>query len=170
LMTKKLNPEKITGIDISGGMLELGKQKINRLGLANRISLLPGDSENIGFPTASFDAVTVAFGVRNFENLEKGLLEMHRVLKPGGKLMALEFSKPQKGLFLPFYKIYLRHIAPRIGRIVSGNPDAYQYLNDSVNAFPEGDLFTGILEKAGFDNSYCKKLSLGICSIYCGSK
>ena len=170
MMVKRLQPEKIVGIDISKGMLELGKLKIAKLRLNHLITLREGDSEAINFPGASFEAVTVAFGVRNFQNLEKGLAEMCRVLKPGGKMMILEFSKPRKGPFLPLYKIYLRYIAPRIGKMVSGNLDAYQYLNDSVNAFPEGDVFTGILKKAGFINTYSKKLSLGICTIYCGTK
>jgi demethylmenaquinone methyltransferase/2-methoxy-6-polyprenyl-1,4-benzoquinol methylase len=170
MMATRLKAEKITGIDISEGMLELGKQKIAKLRLNHLISLQEGDSEAINFPGSSFEAVTVAFGVRNFQNLEKGLEEMRRVLKPGGKLMVLEFSKPGKGPFLPLYKVYLRYIAPRIGKIVSGNPDAYQYLNDSVNAFPEGEVFTGILKKTGFINTYSKKLSLGICTIYCGTK
>ncbi len=170
LMAKRLQPEKIVGIDISEGMLGLGKRKIAKLRLNQLITLQEGDSEAINFPGASFEAVTVAFGVRNFQNLEKGLQEMFRVLKPGGKLLILEFSKPRKGPFLPLYKVYLRYIAPRIGKMVSGNPDAYQYLNDSVNAFPEGDVFTGILKKTGFINTYSKKLSLGICTIYCGTK
>ena len=170
MMARVLRPEKITGIDISDGMLELGKLKIAKLGLNRLITLQEGDSEAINFPGASFEAVTVAFGVRNFQNLEKGLSEMFRVLKPGGKIMILEFSRPRKGPFLPLYKIYLRYLAPRIGKIVSGNLDAYQYLNDSVNAFPEGDVFAAILEKTGFINTYSKKLSLGICTIYCGTK
>jgi demethylmenaquinone methyltransferase / 2-methoxy-6-polyprenyl-1,4-benzoquinol methylase len=170
LMMKYLHPDKITGIDISEGMLELGKQKIARLQLENRISLQTGDAEEIHFPDASFDAVTVAFGVRNFQNLEKGLTEMNRVLKSGGKLVILEFSKPTKGFFLPIYKTYLRLIAPRIGKMVSGNLDAYKYLNDSVNAFPEGTAFIGILEKTGFRKTAFRKLSLGICTIYSGTK
>ena len=170
LITKILQPDRITGIDISDGMLTLGKQKIIKSGLGKIVHLQTGDGESIHFPEDSFDAVTVAFGVRNFQNLEKGLVEMRRVMKPGGKLVILEFSKPGKGLFLPFYKIYLRIIAPRIGRIVSGNAVAYQYLNDSVNAFPEGEVFIKILNKTGFTNTYLKKLSLGICTIYCGNK
>lgn len=170
MMMKLLFPERIEGIDISEAMLELGKQKIYKIQLQNQIRLQSGDAEAIHFPEASFDAVTVSFGVRNFQNLELGLSEMLRVLRPGGKLVILEFSKPASGIFLLFYKIYLRFIAPRIGKMVSGSPDAYQYLNKSVNAFPEGASFLEILEKTGYRDSYYRKLSLGICSIYCGSK
>jgi demethylmenaquinone methyltransferase / 2-methoxy-6-polyprenyl-1,4-benzoquinol methylase len=170
LMMKILKPDRITGIDISEGMLGLGKQKIVKSGFEKNVHLQNGDAESIQFPDNSFDAVTVAFGVRNFQNLEKGLAEMRRVMKPGGRLIILEFSKPGNGFFLPFYKIYLRIIAPRIGKMVSGNAVAYQYLNDSVNAFPEGGAFIRILNKTGFNDTYFKKLSVGICTIYCGNK
>jgi len=170
MMAKRLRAKKITGIDISPGMLELGRQKINKLNLSSCIRLQEGDSEAIDFPADSFDAVTVAFGVRNFQNLEKGLQEMFRVLKPGGKLMILEFSKPERGLFRLLYRTYLRHIASGIGKIISGNADAYKYLHDSVHAFPEGEDFRRILDNIRFTNIYSKKLSLGICSIYCGTK
>jgi demethylmenaquinone methyltransferase/2-methoxy-6-polyprenyl-1,4-benzoquinol methylase len=170
LMNRILQPDQITGIDISEGMLELGKQKIAKAGLEKTIRLEKGDAESIHFPDASFDAVTAAFGVRNFQNLEHGLAEMYRVLKPGGRLVILEFSKPNKGFFLPFYKFYLRLVAPRIGKIVAGNADAYKYLNDSVNAFPEGKTLIGILNKTGYKNTYFKNLSLCICTIYCGNK
>jgi len=170
MMIKQLHPERITGIDISEGMLEWGKQKITALKLGNQISLETGDAEDIPFGDASFDAVTVAFGVRNFQNLEKGLSEMRRVLRPGGKLVILEFSKPARGFFLPFYRTYLRFIAPRIGKMVSGNAEAYKYLNDSVNAFPEGVIFAGIMEKCGYRQIRLQKLSLGICTVYSGSR
>lgn len=170
MLMQQLNPDHIVGIDISVGMLDLGKQKISRLQLDSKIRLQTGDAEEIHFPDNSFDAVTVSFGVRNFQSLEKGLSEMQRVLRPGGKLVILEFSLPHRGFFLPFYKLYLRIIAPRIGKMVSGNLEAYKYLNDSVNAFPEGDVFVGILNNKGYSNTYSKKLSLGICTIYGGSK
>ena len=127
-------------------------------------------AENIHFSNHSFFAATVAFGVRNFQNLERGLSEMYRVLKPGGKLVILEFSRPEKGAFLPIYKIYLRFIAPQIGKMFSGNGEAYQYLNDSVNAFPEGEAFTTIMSGIGYLKIHTRKLSMGICSIYSGSK
>lgn len=170
MIMKLLSPERIIGIDISEGMLALGKQKIAKADLQKFIILQTGDAENIAFPDCSFDGISVSFGVRNFQNLERGLSEMYRVLKPGGKLVILEFSKPEKGFFLPFYAIYLRLIAPRIGKMFSGNPEAYKYLNESVNAFPEGNEFIGILAKTGYQHARYKKLSMGICAIYTGIK
>jgi demethylmenaquinone methyltransferase/2-methoxy-6-polyprenyl-1,4-benzoquinol methylase len=170
LTYKILHPKKITGIDISKGMLEVGRSKVEKLGLENEIELLNGDSESINFPDASFDAVTVAFGVRNFENLEKGLKEMLRVLKPGGKLVILEFSKPKQIAFKGVYNLYMKIIAPGIGNMVAKNKDAYQYLNESVQKFPEGKEFIEILKKSGYKNTYFESLTLEICSIYCGSK
>jgi demethylmenaquinone methyltransferase / 2-methoxy-6-polyprenyl-1,4-benzoquinol methylase len=167
---KYLHPEKIIGIDISEGMLNLGRQKVDKLLLSKQIELLKGDSEAINFPNETFDAITVAFGVRNFENLEQGLAEMLRVLKPGGKLVILEFSKPCNKGFKVFYNLYMNIIAPRAGRWVSKNKDAYQYLNQSVKAFPEGETFLHILQQVGFTNTSLKRLSLGICTIYCGRK
>ena len=167
---KYLRPEKIVGIDISEGMLNLGRQKVDKLLLSKQIELLKGDSEAINFPNETFDAITVAFGVRNFENLEKGLAEMYRVLKPGGKVVILEFSKPRKSGFKSLYNLYMNVIAPRAGQWVSKNKDAYQYLNQSVKAFPEGETFLHILQQVGFKNTTLKRLSLGICTIYCGSK
>jgi demethylmenaquinone methyltransferase/2-methoxy-6-polyprenyl-1,4-benzoquinol methylase len=167
---KYLHPEKITGIDISEGMLALGRQKIDKLLLSKQIELLKGDSEAINFPNETFDAITVAFGVRNFENLEKGLSEMYRVLKPGGKVVILEFSKPRKTGFKNLYNLYMNIIAPRAGQWVSKNKDAYQYLNQSVKAFPEGETFLHILQQVGFTHTSLKRLSLGICTIYCGRK
>jgi demethylmenaquinone methyltransferase / 2-methoxy-6-polyprenyl-1,4-benzoquinol methylase len=165
-----LNPQKIVGIDISTGMLDLGRKKLLKGGLDKQIELQTGDSEAINFPEASFDAVTVAFGVRNFANLEKGLSEIYRVLKPGGKLVVLEFSKPKIIGIQQFYNLYMGIVAPGVGSIFSKNRDAYQYLHDSVQKFPEGTVFTDILNKTGFKENTCKRLSLGICSIYTGIK
>ena len=165
-----LKPEKIVGIDISVGMLDLGRHKIAAKELQNTIKLFTGDSENIAFNDNEFDAVTVAFGVRNFQNLAKGLQEMRRVLQPGGKLVVLEFSKPKQVVFKQFYNLYMNVIAPAFGKLFAKNKDAYQYLNDSVQAFPEGQTFLNIMHEAGFTQTYLKSLSLGICTIYCGVK
>jgi demethylmenaquinone methyltransferase/2-methoxy-6-polyprenyl-1,4-benzoquinol methylase len=167
---KYLQPEKIVGIDISEGMLNLGREKIKKLGIEHIIELQTGDSEAINFPNDTFDAITVSFGVRNFEDLEKGLSEMYRVLKPGGKLVVLEFSKPKQRWFSGIYNLYMNVVTPGIGKMVSKNREAYQYLNSSVKAFPEGETFLHILEKSGFTETTLKRLSLGICTIYCGRK
>jgi demethylmenaquinone methyltransferase/2-methoxy-6-polyprenyl-1,4-benzoquinol methylase len=163
-------PKKITGIDISEGMLDLGRQKIRVKGLQDHITLLTGDSEEINFPDGAFDAITVAFGVRNYANLEKGLQEMLRVLKPGGKLVILEFSKPKMPGVKSFYNLYTRLVAPQAGKWIAGNKKAYKYLNDSIEAFPEGRAFIEIMEQVGYTHCYTKMLSLGICTIYSGNK
>ena len=163
-------PTHITGIDISEGMLSEGRKKIAALGLQDSIELKSGDSEQIKFNDNHFDGVTVAFGVRNFEHLETGLQEMLRVLKPGGKMVILEFSKPKQFLFKGFYNIYMNLVAPGFGKMIAKNKEAYQYLNDSVQAFPEGEAFTSIMGKVGFTSITSKKLTFGICTIYCGKK
>lgn len=165
-----LNPDKITGIDISDGMLELGRKKVEKAGFSGKIELLNGDCETINFKNDSFEAVTVAFGVRNFENLEKGLSEILRVMKPGGKLVVLEFSKPKSAVVKALYNFYMKVITPNLGKIFSKNRNAYQYLDESIQKFPEGKNFTNILDSLGYKNTYFKPLSLGICSIYCGEK
>ncbi len=169
MASKKLATAKFIGIDLSTGMLELGQKKITRLKLNDRITLQQGDSETIEFETGHFDAVMVAFGVRNYEHLHKGLAEMLRVLKPGGKLVVLEFSKPG-GLLRGPYNLYMKTIAAGIGNLLAKNKEAYQYLNDSVKAFPEGNRLLEILSEAGFRKTYLKKMTFGICTIYCGSK
>jgi demethylmenaquinone methyltransferase/2-methoxy-6-polyprenyl-1,4-benzoquinol methylase len=165
-----LKADKITGIDISDGMLAIGRQKIEKAGLQKNIELLKGDSEAILFDDNSFDAVTVAFGVRNFENLEKGLSEIKRVLRPGGKLIVLECTKPSMQVIKQFYHFYMKFITPKIGKIIAKNNDAYQYLNDSVLQFPEKENFTQILKQSGYRNAFYKTLTLGICTIYCAEK
>jgi demethylmenaquinone methyltransferase/2-methoxy-6-polyprenyl-1,4-benzoquinol methylase len=141
LTHKLLKPKNIIGIDISEGMLELGRKKITEKGLQQQIELQTGDSENIQFNDNSFDAVTVAFGVRNFQDLEKGLKEMLRVLKPNGKLVILEFSKPKQTAFKGLYKLYMNTIAPGFGKMFAKNKEAYQYLNGSIQAFPEEKIY-----------------------------
>lgn len=167
---KMLKPEKITGIDISEGMLELGRKKVEKEGLENKIRLQYGDSATINFANNTFDAVTVAFGVRNFENLENGLAEMLRVLKPGGRLIVLEFSKPRRKAIKSFYNLYMGIVAPQVARWFKQNKEAYLYLCESANAFPDRLLFTEILKKTGYTDTWFKPLSLGICCIYSGRK
>lgn len=166
MATDILTPDEIVGIDISDGMLAIGREKVSKAGLDNIITLYNGDSEAINYPDQSFDAVTVAFGVRNFQHLEKGLTEILRVLKPGGKLVVLEFSKPTLPLVKTIYDLYMRIITPGVGKIFSKNRDAYKYLDESIRKFPEGKKFTDVLHRVGYQKTYFKKLSLGICSIY----
>jgi demethylmenaquinone methyltransferase/2-methoxy-6-polyprenyl-1,4-benzoquinol methylase len=170
MLTRYLSLCRVTGIDISKGMLEIGRQKIARLKLEGRIELAEGDSEAIHFPDGHFDAITVAFGVRNFENLEMGLQEMLRVLKPGGRLVVLEFSQPKTPGIRQAYDLYLRLVCPGLGKMISSSREAYQYLNDSVRAFPEGGNFLRILGKIGYINLKIIKLSFGVCSIYIAEK
>jgi len=170
LMSKYLSPEKITGIDISEGMLQIGKLKTQKLQLGKLIVLEIGDAEALSYPDNGFDAITVAFGVRNFADLEKGLTEMFRTLRPGGKLVVLEFSKPKLRGFKGLYRFYMRRVATGIGRLISKSPEAYAYLEESVHSFPEGDDFLSILSHAGFRENQAKPLSLGICTLYTGVK
>lgn len=165
-----LAPDHIIGVDISEGMLEIGRTKIRKRKLDHLITLESGDSEKLSFPDNHFDAVTVAFGVRNFENLEGGLANMYRVLKNNGKVVILEFSKPTSFPFQQIYYIYFKYVLPVIGRLVSKDSSAYTYLPESVNAFPQGDTFLRILEKTGFKSTKCIPLTFGICSIYTGLK
>lgn len=166
---KLLVPEKVTGIDLSAEMLEVGRKKVEKEGFATKIELLKGDAEAINFPDNSFDAVMAAFGVRNFENLENGLKEMYRVLKPGGTLIILEFSKPKSGI-KGLYNLYMGIVAPEIARWFRQNKEAYQYLNRSSNAFPDRLDFVNILNKIGFSETDYNPLSFGICCIYKGRK
>ncbi len=168
LATLKINPDEVIGVDISEGMLEVGRKKIVEEGIKN-IRLEYGDSENLQFEDNSFDAVIVAFGVRNFENLEKGLQEINRVLRPGGIAMILEFSKP-KGVFKIIYSVYFNVILPLWGKIFSGDNSAYTYLPESVKAFAEGEEFKQIMSAAKYNNVQDKRLTFGICSIYTGIK
>ncbi|MCH5599283.1 bifunctional demethylmenaquinone methyltransferase/2-methoxy-6-polyprenyl-1,4-benzoquinol methylase UbiE [Niabella ginsengisoli] len=167
---KMLNPKQITGVDISTQMLEEGRKKIEKLGLSQHIKLEKGDSENLHFADASFDAVMAAFGVRNFENLEKGLSEMRRVLKPGGQLCIIEFSRPKPAFINSLYQLYMSVVAPQIAKAFKQDKQAYQYLNKSAKAFPERKDFTAILDKVGFKNSGYKALTFGMCCIYSASK
>lgn len=165
----RLNPEKVIGIDISEGMLEIGKKKIADKKI-NNIELRKGDSENIEFANETFDAVTVAFGVRNFENLETGLKEMNRVLKTGGMVAILEFSKPANFPVKQLYNFYFLKILPLIGKIFSKNNLAYKYLPNSVMNFPESLSFLQIMQNCGYNYCTQKRLLFGICTLYNGQK
>lgn len=166
----KLNPDKIIGVDISEGMLEVGRKKMKANGYENVIELRSGDSENLPFEENKFDAVIVAFGVRNFENLEKGLAEIFRVLKPNGRAVVLEFSKPVTFPMKQLYSIYFNAILPKIGKVVSHDSSAYTYLPESVQAFPDGENFLSVLSKLGYKNATCKPLTFGISSLYTATK
>ncbi|MCC7507369.1 MAG: bifunctional demethylmenaquinone methyltransferase/2-methoxy-6-polyprenyl-1,4-benzoquinol methylase UbiE [Saprospiraceae bacterium] len=170
MAARRLAPKQIIGIDIANQMLDFGREKIVKAGLQDTISLETGDSENLRFADDSFDAVTVAFGVRNFENLEKGLSEMRRVLRPGGRVVILEFSKPGIFPIKQLYNSYFKYVLPMIGRLTSRDVRAYTYLFESVQAFPEGQDFLNILSKTGYQNPQCERLTLGICSIYIAEK
>ena len=161
---------EIVGIDISEGMLDIGKKKVKKSQWHKNIKMEIGDSENIDYPADYFDAVTVAFGVRNFENLDKGLLEILRVLRPGGDLIILETAVPQKFLLRQFYRLYTHFIMPVVGWVFSKDKSAYQYLSDSANAFPFGEAFNNILAKNGFKAVEDIPQTLGVASIYRAQK
>lgn len=165
-----LQPEKIIGVDISEGMLEIARKKIHKRKLDHKIEVHKGDSEKLLFDDNTFDAVTVSFGVRNFENLSKGLADIFRVLKPGGKLVVLEFSNPRQFPVKQLYRFYFFRILPLLGRIFSGDSKAYTYLPESVAAFPDGEKFLDYMQEQGFSDTSQQALMLGICSIYTGKK
>lgn len=166
----KLNPEKIIGIDIAALMLDVGRQKLKEKGLDKLITMQVGDSEALPFAYNSFDAITCAYGVRNFEHLEAGLKEMCRVLHPGGKLAILEFSHPKKFPVKQGYQFYFKYILPTLGKLVSKHSTAYSYLPESVMAFPEGQRFCEILAQCGFKEPKARPLTFGITTLYTATK
>ncbi len=166
----KLKPRKIIGIDISEGMLAKGREKLVRKNLEKSITLVYGDSEALQFDDKVFDAAMVAFGVRNFENINQGLAEIFRVLKPGGLLVVLEFSKPRSLFFKKIFNFYFFRILPFMGRLFSKDASAYSYLPESVNAFPDRIDFLDILKKVGFTNTFFEELTMGIACLYYGKK
>ncbi len=165
-----LKPEKISGIDIAEEMLAQGRIKVKQAQLSDIITLTEGDAEKIPFESNLFDAVTVAFGVRNFEDLDMGLKEIYRVLKPKGKLLVLEFSLPGNRLVRWVYHFYFHKLVPFIGGLLTGSQTAYRYLPGSVDQFPYGKIFINILENNGFKEVICRKFSFGICSAYLAIK
>jgi len=170
LLISTLEPEHVTGIDIAGNMLAIAKQKATQKHLQERITFEEGDAEDLHFPDEVFDAVTVAFGVRNFEDMERGLSEMRRVMKTGGVMMILEFSHPASLPWKQLYGFYSKHMIPFIGKMVSRNTQAYTYLPESVSAFPSRKDFLDILEKAGMKNVSQRVLTFGVATIYTGEK
>ena len=166
----RLNPKQITGIDLSEGMLEIGRRKVEKRGLSQCITLIKGDSEELPFEDNVFDAAIVGFGVRNFENPDKGLREIFRVLNHGGVFLVLEFSFPQNKIFRKLYSFYFLKVLPVIGRLLSKDNSAYTYLPESVTEFPEGERFLEILSSAGYINCRCYPQSFGIASLYLSQK
>lgn len=167
---KILHPKKITGVDISEGMLAIADKKIRERGLQHVFSVTKGDSEALKFEENTFDAITVAFGVRNYENLQAGLADMYRVLRPGGMIVILEFSKPRKFPVKQVYNTYFNYITPFFGKFFSKDKRAYTYLPESVAAFPDREDFVKLMNKVGFQNTNFESLTFGICSIYTGVK
>lgn len=166
LMTKG----HVTGVDLSEGMLAVMREKVGKAGLTEMISIEEGDGENLRFPDNTFDRVTIAFGIRNFEDRPKGLREMLRVLKPGGRLVILELSRPENKIIRWFYDLYFLHILPKVGGKVSGDKAAYAYLPASVAAFPGKKAFMATMHEAGFRAVTHKAFTLGICRMYTGEK
>ncbi|MEO8168026.1 MAG: bifunctional demethylmenaquinone methyltransferase/2-methoxy-6-polyprenyl-1,4-benzoquinol methylase UbiE [bacterium] len=170
IATLRLNPEKVVGIDIAEEMLKVGRTKLEKRGLGQIISLRTGEAENIQFADGTFDAAIVAFGARNFEHLEKGLSEMHRVIRSGGKVVVLEFSRPRMFPLRQLYFFYFRTILPLVGKSVSKSSEAYRYLPDTVMRFPDGEDFLDILRTIGFEGTREKRLTAGIATVYVGTK
>jgi len=169
-LAKGIPGSRVVGVDISAGMLEVGRSKVRARDLEGRVRLDLGDGEQLPYEESSFDAVTVAFGVRNFENLEQGLRDMRRVLEPGGTLAVLEFSQPTAWPLRSLYLFYFKNILPRIGRMVSKDASAYTYLPNSVQAFPYGEAFAAKLREAGFKSVRVRPLTFGIASLYLAIK
>jgi demethylmenaquinone methyltransferase/2-methoxy-6-polyprenyl-1,4-benzoquinol methylase len=165
-----LKARQVTGADISEGMLKLGREKVARRGLADRVTLVQANSEQLPFPNATFDAVTVAFGVRNFEHLEQGVKDMVRVLRPGGRIFILEFSKPAKAPFKQLFRFYFHRVMPTVGKAISKDSAAYAYLPKSVDAFPEGAAFEDLMRAAGLGEVRSFALTGGIATLYRGRR
>ncbi len=170
LLMTKTGASKVIGLDISTGMLDVGRKKIKAVGLENIVDMVVGDSENLSFPDNTFDAITVGFGIRNFENLEKGLAEILRVLRPGGILVILETSIPEKTPFKQGYKFHSKYILPLVGRLFSRDNSAYRYLSESASVFPYGEALNNILRKIGFIDVDAMPQTFGVATIYKASK
>lgn len=165
-----VKPETITGIDLTEGMLDVARQKVQHMGLSEQIKFEQGDCLNMSYPNETFDTVTVAFGVRNFEHIDQGYREMFRVMKPGGMICVLELSTPQNAFIRFFYDLYALHIIPFIGSLKSGDKNAYRYLPESIAAVPQGQDMLAMMRDAGFRQCQLGQLTLGVCSIYTAIK
>ena len=170
LACRELQPDSLIGTDISEGMMNVGREKVKAAGLESRISFAKEDCTALTFPDKRFDAITVAFGVRNFEDLDKGLREIHRVLDDNGKLVILELSEPDWFPMKQLYAIYSKVVIPTLGKLLSKDQSAYTYLPQSIKAFPQGEIMTDIIRKAGFSQVNFKRLTLGICTLYLATK
>ena len=170
LLAQQLKPESIVGTDISEGMMNVGREKVKQLGLADTISFAKEDCMNLSYPDNSFDALTAAFAIRNFQSLDKGLKEMHRVLKKGGHLSIIELTTPKHFPMRQCFKLYSHTVLPIYGRMVSKDKVAYQYLTDTIDAFPQGEEMMEIFRKAGFEQASFKRLTFGICTMYFATK
>lgn len=166
LMARCLQPQSIEGVDLSEKMIEVGRHKVSEAGLGHMIRLSVADCLNLPYADGSFDAVTVAYGVRNFENLLRGYSEMHRVLRPGGMLTVIELSTPTSTLVKPLYDLYTRHVIPAVGRLVSKDVRAYSYLPESIAAVPQGEAMLSLMRQAGFSETRFRPLTFGTCTIY----
>lgn len=169
-LARSIPGARITGADLSEEMLRIGRLKVAEAGLTDRITLTQADGLRLPFADASFDAITVAFGVRNFEHLLEGYAEMARVLRPGGMICILELSEPVSPLVRPFYRLYTRGVIPAVGRLVSRDPRAYTYLPESIAAVPQGADMTALISRAGLTDAVCRRLTLGVCSLYTAVK
>ena len=165
-----LKPEKLIGADISEGMMEIGRQKVKNEGLEGIISFQKEDCLNLTFPSDTFEAVTAAFGIRNFQDLERGLVEMYRDLKKGGHLCIIELTTPISFPMKQLFKLYSKVVLPFYGRLISKDTNAYDYLNKTIAAFPQGETMIKILQKVGFTKTSFKRLTFGICTMYIAEK
>lgn len=170
LLARKLDPISVIGVDLSSRMIEIGRRKVAAAGIGDVVKLTVGDCMDLAFPDETFDCATVAFGVRNFENLLRGYAEMFRVLQPGGMICVIELSTPTSPVIRPLYNLYSNRVIPAVGRAVSHDNEAYSYLPRSIAAVPQGERMLEIMSDAGFINTRCRRLSFGVCSIYTALK
>lgn len=170
LACRKLKPQQLIGTDISEGMMNVGREKVKKAQLSDKISFAREDCTSLSFADDEFDAITVAFGIRNFEGLDKGLEEMHRVLKPGGHLVILELSTPDRFPMKQLFALYSKAVIPLIGKCLSKDNSAYTYLPESIRAFPQGEVMKDVISKAGFSRVDFSRLTFGICTLYTATK